>query len=120
MDETYILDQNYENTDFIKSPLSKAEYENCSFKNCNFEYSDLSQFKFTDCEFVECNLSMAKLIGTAFRDVVFRGCKMFGMPFDDCNQFGLSFCFDECSLNNSVFYKTAIRKTILKIQSSLK
>jgi uncharacterized protein YjbI with pentapeptide repeats len=57
---------------------------------------------------------MAKLTGTAFRDVIFKDCKMFGMHFDDCNEFGLSFSFDGCSLNNSVFYKTTIKRTSFK------
>lgn len=114
MKEAYILDQNFENTDFGKSPLEKGEYENCTFLNCNFEYANLSEFKFTDCEFIVCNLSMAKLSNTAFRDVIFKGCKMFGLQFSDCNEFGLSFKFDECSLNNSTFYKTTIKKTFFK------
>lgn len=108
MKESYILDQNFENTDF--SQIEKGEYENCIFRNCNFEYADLSGFSFNDCG----NLSMAKLVSTAFRNVIFKECKMFGLHFDDCNEFGLSFKFDGCSLNNSIFYKTSIKKTSFK------
>lgn len=114
MSETYISDQNYNQLNFAESPLQIGEYENCTFQNCNFEYANFSQFKFTDCEFTGCNLSMAKLAGTAFRYVIFKNCKMFGMHFDDCNEFGLSFSFDDCALNNSVFYKTTIKRTSFK------
>lgn len=54
------------------------------------------------------------MVATAFRDVIFKESKMFGLHFDDCNEFGMSFTFDDCALNNSVFYKTIIRKTIFK------
>lgn len=112
MKEAYVLDQTFEHSDF--SELQKGEYENCIFRNCNFEYADLSAFSFNDCEFVGCNVSMVKLSQTAFRDVVFKECKMLGLHFNDCNDFGMSFSFDGCLLNNSIFYKTTIKKTQFK------
>lgn len=57
---------------------------------------------------------MVKLVGTAFRDVNFKECKMFGLQFNDCNEFGQSFRFEGCSLNNSVFYQTSLKKTLFK------
>ncbi len=36
------------------------------------------------------------------------------MAFNDCNEFGMSFKFEGCALNNSVFYKSTIRKTQFK------
>jgi uncharacterized protein YjbI with pentapeptide repeats len=39
---------------------------------------------------------------------------MLGLRFDTCNEFGLSFSFDNCQLNHSSFYKTTITKTIFK------
>ncbi|MDR3250221.1 MAG: pentapeptide repeat-containing protein [Tannerella sp.] len=39
---------------------------------------------------------------------------MLGLRFDTCLEFGLSFSFDNCQLNHSSFYKTKIKKTILK------
>jgi uncharacterized protein YjbI with pentapeptide repeats len=114
MKEAHVLDQTFENTDFTQQPLEKGEYENCTLRNCNFEYANLSGFSFNECEFIGCNMSMAKLLTTAFRDVVFKECKMFGLHFNDCNEFGMSFRFDGCSLNNSIFYKTTIKKTLFK------
>ena len=37
---------------------------------------------------------------------------MAGLRFDTCNQFGLSFNFNDCSLNHSVFYKIKIKNTV--------
>ncbi|SMP06167.1 pentapeptide repeat-containing protein [Chryseobacterium profundimaris] len=112
MKEAYFLDETFESAGF--SQIQKGEYENCIFRNCNLEYADLSGFSFIDCKFVGCNLSLTKLVSTAFRNVVFKESKMFGLHFDDCNEFGMSFSFDGCALNNSVFYKATIRKTIFK------
>ena len=114
MNSIYISDQNYIHLNFSESPLQSSEYENCTFKNCNFEYADFSCFKFNDCEFTDCNLSMAKLNSTAFRDVIFKDSKMLGLAFDSCNDFGLSFKFENCLLSNSIFYKLSLRKTVFK------
>ncbi|UPQ74795.1 pentapeptide repeat-containing protein [Chryseobacterium nepalense] len=115
MEEVYILDQTFENADF--SQIQRGEYEHCIFRNCNLEYADLSGFSFNNCEFTGCNLSMAKLCRTAFREVIFKECKMFGLHFNECNEFGMSFRFDGCYLNNSVFYKQALKRHYLKIQN---
>ena len=39
---------------------------------------------------------------------------MLGIRFDVCNEFGLSFNFDSCILNNSSFYKLKIKKTLFE------
>jgi uncharacterized protein YjbI with pentapeptide repeats len=39
---------------------------------------------------------------------------MFGLNFDTCNEFGLSFGFENCLLNYTSFYKTKIKKTIFR------
>lgn len=104
MKQTYVTDKTFKNIDFEQKLLEVGEYENCIFRNCNFEYANLSGFKFTGCEFIESNLSMTKLIGTAFRDVVFKNCKMFGMSFQ----------FEDCILDHSIFYQADIRKTIFR------
>jgi uncharacterized protein YjbI with pentapeptide repeats len=64
-------------------------------------------------------LSLAKLERTAFRDIVFRECKMLGLHFEHCNEFGLAFSIEGCQLDHSSFYRTKIKKTIFK-NSSLK
>jgi uncharacterized protein YjbI with pentapeptide repeats len=39
---------------------------------------------------------------------------MLGLQFGYCNKFGLSFRFENCSLNHSSFYQTSIKKTVFK------
>lgn len=36
---------------------------------------------------------------------------MLGLHFDHCNNFGLSFTFDDCILNHSTFFKKKIKRT---------
>lgn len=114
MQETYIKDEAFKHTDFSQNPLPAGEYENCIFNGCNFANSNLSEMKFIDCDFIDCNLSLAILNGTAIQNVRFKDCKMLGLRFDACNNFGFSASFDSCQLNHSSFFKTKIKKTIFK------
>lgn len=111
MSRDYIEDSFFEKEDFTLTSLKKGEYESCVFTSCNFSECDLSEFNFINCEFKDCNLSLAKLNKTAFQDVKFSGCKLLGLQFDTCNEFSLSFSFDNCLLNHSIFYKRKIKKT---------
>lgn len=108
------LDKAFHQKDFTQDPLRKGEYENCTFHQCDFSGSDLSHVKFIDCVFKSCNLSLAKLNETTFQSVKFKDCKMLGLRFDTCNEFGLSFSFDQCQLNHSSFFKLKIKKSIFK------
>lgn len=110
MPNIYITDHTFLQTDTIKV----GEYENCAFNDITFEDNDLSNYQFIDCTFNNCNLSLAKMNKTVFRDVIFKDCKMLGMHFDTCNEYGLVFSFDGCQLNHSSFYKTKIKKTSFK------
>ncbi len=114
MEQTYSSDTEYRGRNFKMNPLAKGEFEDCLFLDCDFSECNLSDFVFTDCEFKFCNLSLVKLTKTTFRDVIFRNCKMLGLHFEDCNEFGLSFQFNDCILDHSSFYKTKIIKTVLR------
>ena len=110
----YIEDKTFESRNFHKEHFEKGEYEDCIFRQCEISNVDLSEIRFTDCEFIDCNLSLSVLKKTAFRDVKFNACKMLGLHFEDCNEFSLSFSFDNCQLNHSTFYKIKIRKTVFR------
>jgi fluoroquinolone resistance protein len=114
MDVAYITEKIFDKNNFKDNPLPKGDYENCTFKNCEFSNADLSYIKFIECTFLNCNLSLSKLIKTSFRDVKFTDCKMLGLLFYNCNEFGLSVGFDNCSLDHSSFYRTKIKKTIFR------
>jgi fluoroquinolone resistance protein len=107
-------EQTFDKHDFRQQALAKGEYESCIFCNCDFSNSDLSEVFFLSCEFLGCNLSMAKLTKTTLRDVKFRDCKMLGIRFDNCNQFGLAIYIESCTLNHSSFYQAKLKNTIFR------
>ncbi len=114
MSQAFIQDQNFDKLDYTQEPLAKGEYENCTFTNCNFEETNLNDIKFMNCDFHDCNWSLAQLNGTVLREVKFKDCKMLGLQFETCNDFGLSFSFENCQLNHSTFFQMNIKKTIFR------
>ena len=114
MSQTYTQDQTFNKLNFTQQSLPKGEYENCFFTNCNFEEVNLTEYKFVNCEFHDCNWSLAMLHGTVLREVKFKDCKMLGLQFENCNDFGLSFSFENCQLNHSTFFQMNIKKTIFR------
>jgi fluoroquinolone resistance protein len=46
--------------------------------------------------------------------VIFSECKMLGLRFDSCSEFGLAFAFKNCVLNHASFYRVKIKKTTFK------
>jgi fluoroquinolone resistance protein len=114
MEQELIEEKTFEKISFLKEVLKKGDYEYCKFINCDFSDADISNIKFLECEFIGCNMSLAKINGTVFRDVKFKDCKMLGLRFDTCNEFGLAASFDTCNLNHSSFYRSKIKKTVFK------
>ena len=89
MTDAYFADAHFDKVDGKTTPLQKGEYEHCTFTNCDFAEVNLGGIRFVDCRFEGCNLSLAKLRKTTIRDVVFENCKMLGLHFDECDDFGL-------------------------------
>jgi len=114
MEQVYITDKKFEKINYSEKPLDKGEYESCTFTYCDFANTDLSNILFIECSFINCNLSLVKLTKTAFRDVTFKDCKMLGMLFNNCNDFGFSVQFENCQLNHSSFFKLKLKKTLFK------
>lgn len=114
MPANYFEDEKFENQKFSGTDIINCEYEVCTFRNCSFDRADLSETKFMECEFSGCNFSNAKTSNTSFRDIRFINCKMLGLRFDECNEFGLSFEFDKCILNHSTFIGLKIMNTLFK------
>lgn len=110
----YKDEETFDKINFTETPFETGEYDRCTFVNCDLSHVDLSDCKFDECTFIKCNLSVVKLKLTALREVNFKDCKLLGLRFDDCNEFGLSVSFDTCVLNLSSFYKTRMIKTIFK------
>jgi fluoroquinolone resistance protein len=114
MEPNYFSEKVFDKIDFTQNPLPAGEYEYCTFTNCDFSNADLSGIKFLECGFQACNLSLAKIVKTAFGDIKFKDCKMLGLHFENCHEFGFAVQFDNCILNHSSFYKTKLKKTLFK------
>lgn len=112
MKENYSVNKIFEKVNYTEAPLPAGEYENCQFIGCNFSNTNFSLIRFTDCVFTSCNLSMVKLGKTVLMETVFKDCKMLGLHFEHCSEFGLSFRFENCVLNHASFYGTKIKGTI--------
>lgn len=94
--------------------LAQAEYENCSFRNLRFPEFDFSGYQFSDCTFLNCDFSLSKWNKTALRTVLFSDCKLIGSNFENLNPFGLHLEFVSSLLDQSVFYKLDIPKTVFR------
>ena len=103
--------QKYDKISFATDSPGAGEYENCEFISCDLSNCDLTGYRFLDCHFTACNLSMAKLVKTVIQGAVFKDCKLLGLNFGNCNQFGLSLSFQNCQLDHCSFSRTKIKKT---------
>ena len=114
MEQAYTEDEIFTGIDFTKDGLIKGDYEGCTFIGCDFSNTHFNHILFSECTFTDCNLSMVNLSKTTFRDVVFKGCKMLGLNFDDCDKYGVSVSFEDCILNNASFFQHIVKKTTFK------
>lgn len=111
MDSKYIDDQTFTNINFSKEALPISEYEYCSFLGCDFSNVVLTGQRFLECEFVDCNFSNATLADSSFQTVVFKNCKMLGLQFESCDQFGFAASFGSCQLDHSSFHRMKLNRT---------
>jgi fluoroquinolone resistance protein len=105
----------FENIDYTGKIISKNEFYSCRFHRCNFSDCNLSHNTFIDCSFVDCNLSMLKIIGSSLKNVTFKGCKLIGVDFSECNDFLFKVDFENCILDYSYFLKKKMAKTTFKV-----
>lgn len=114
MADHYFVEEIFEKIDYKEVPLMQGEYEKCHFIHCDFSGNNFSEIKFRECVFSHCNISLVKLNRTVLQQIHFNNCKMLGLAFDLCNEFGFSLEFDCCILNHSSFYKVSLKKTSFK------
>ncbi len=112
MSGAFVLDKTYENQDFSANRLEKGEFENCTFINCNFSNGYLDNQNFMECEFVDCDLTNANIKHSIFKETSFKGSKLVGVRFEDCNDLLLSVAFEDCNLTLASFYGLSLKGTI--------
>jgi len=106
-----ISNKDFEKHKFTVSELKNIEFDSCRFISCDFSELSLYNTEFVECVFDACNLSSIIIDEVSFKDVEFINSKLIGIDFSVCNNFMLSFSFDNCTLDYSLFYKLKIKNT---------
>ena len=101
----------FDKIDYSDKSLSGREFDDCLFKNCNFTNADFSNNDFISCKFDTCNLSMMKLNYTGMKKVDFVNCKVVGVDFSCCEDFGFSVNFEKCNLDYSFFLRKKMKQS---------
>ena len=104
----------YENVTFEKISmngcnLNETEFFECEFVSSDFMKSGLEGCRFEKCTFKNCDLSLAKMKGSLLLDTVFKDCKLIGIDWTLATD-PVKADFYGCRLDNSVFYKTDMRR----------
>ncbi|MDR6945274.1 pentapeptide repeat-containing protein [Mucilaginibacter pocheonensis] len=104
-----------EDQTFTKIPADQLTgrnltYENCRFISCDLSYANLYSIIFIDCLFEECNLSLADVSSAGFQNIRFKHCKLSGVNFSKAHDFLFEVHFENCILDNAVFYKKKNKK----------
>lgn len=94
--------------------FSSRQFENCKFVNCDLANANLGGILFIDCVFEDCNLSLANVCGTGLQHIRFKHCKLSGLNFSRSLDFLMEMHFDNCILDNAVFFKKKNKKAIFK------
>lgn len=114
MNLPFISDKIFEKQDYRQTSLTKAEYDNCTFRHCNFSDSFLSYVSFTECKFKDCNLSGVKIKDTLFKDILFSHSKILGVNFSECSDFLFSFKAEHSIFSFSSFFNKNLNNTSFK------
>lgn len=112
--EEYIVEKIFDTVNFNQNSLLNNEYSGCVFKSCDFTDTTLTNVQFFECEFVHCNFTMTKFHKTGFKDCTFRGSKLVGINFGECNKFMFSADYYECVINFCFFDNNNIKETIFE------
>jgi len=105
-----------ENQSYVKINADRISgqnrtYENCKFINCDFSFADLSRIAFIDCLFENSNLSLCDISNSGFQNILFNHCKLSGVNFSKALDFLFELHFENCILDNAVFYKKKNKKS---------
>lgn len=101
----FVEDQTFKKITAEELKCQGGSFENCIILNSEFQNADLSGLRFSDCQFKECNLALCTVGNTAFQNVLFIDCKLVGVDFSKAGDFLFEASFENCSLDNSIFYK---------------
>ncbi|MBX2972732.1 MAG: pentapeptide repeat-containing protein [Flavobacteriales bacterium] len=104
-------DELFTATSLRPEAVAGGEFERCVFRALRWMDADLTNARFTDCVFEQCDLSNARVRAAGFRTVEFAGCKLLGVPFDQCSAFLLALRFTNCRLDFTSFRSLVMKGT---------
>ena len=114
-DELLLSDYNentiYSGIDFEGQNNSNIAFENCNFRSCRFNNLALENIKYSSCLFEKCEIILTNIKNSTLNDVKFLDCKIIGINFIECNDFGLSLDFEGSILDSVVIYEKSLKKT---------
>jgi fluoroquinolone resistance protein len=58
-----------------------------------------------ECQFESCNLSLIKLSDSGLQNIILKDCKLSGADFSKSRDFLFEANFNNCILDNAIFYK---------------
>src|ERR1700733_12186251 len=89
-------------------------FENCKFLNCDFSGANFGGKLFIDSRFEDSNLSLMSMVNTGLQNIRFEHCKLSGANFTRYNDFLLEMHFENCILDNAIFFKKKNKKGTFK------
>lgn len=81
-----------------------GQFEYCSFVQCDLRTAHLSNLIFIDCSFKDCYMANCSLQNTGLQNVKFTDCNLTSMDFSKTRDFLFETHFDNCILDNAIFY----------------
>ena len=94
--------------------IAVQTFENCTFSGCDFSNANFADKLFIDCRFGDCNLSLANVTNTGLQNISFKHSKLSGVNFTKSKDFLFEMHFENCILDNAVFFRKKNKKAIFK------
>jgi fluoroquinolone resistance protein len=102
--------QTYKLFNFNQYDITEHTFENCVFQSCHFTEMSLAKVGFLSCKFINSEIVLTKMEQTTLNTVNFIDTKIMGLNFADCNKFGFLVQFENCLIDNTVYYLNSLKK----------
>jgi fluoroquinolone resistance protein len=109
-DNNYHDNQKYKLINFNQYNVIGHTFENCVFQSCHFYETSLVKAGFFSCKFINSEIVLTKIEETTLNTVQFVDSKIMGLSFADCNKFGFLTQFENCLIDNTVYYFNNLKK----------
>jgi fluoroquinolone resistance protein len=107
-------DKTFTKLNAADNALGSDTFENCRFLNCDLSAANLAGKVFIDCRFEDCNLSLADVANAGFQNISFKHSKLSGVNFAKSRDFLFETHFENCILDNAIFFRKKNKKANFK------